>query len=264
MARKKLLYIIDVLPPSGGTTDIVNLLSSLDRQKFTIELLVLTGIDSEACEFLRDCGVIVYLMNKLTPQEFNEELNRLFINIHNESITHNFVDDIISNGKSAENSRQYLTQKTYHENVISNQILNIITESNPDIVQFNNLFSEIFVGVILHKIPQHIIVIANRISKNTFISSPSLYNFIHCIIQPLIHRFVMNSHAMAKEIISTEQLAPEKVSIIYNGIDANKYRRLSGYDVALREQFNICMVANIYIAKGYWDLLQSLVIFKIY
>jgi glycosyltransferase involved in cell wall biosynthesis len=80
----------------------------------------------------------------------------------------------------------------------------------------------------------------------------------------LADRVVANSEAVRQDAIGTEDLPPEKVSVIYNGLDLARYDRVADETVrGLRQQLGlgagpvVIVVANLIAYKGHEYFLQA-------
>jgi glycosyltransferase involved in cell wall biosynthesis len=110
--------------------------------------------------------------------------------------------------------------------------------------------------------------------QNLFMSRRSLNNYQQKY--PLLSKFekwlhskmrgiITNSQANIEQLNKDEQVQLEKLQLIYNGIDVNRFNNLTDNNASIRQQFNLpnsaltlIVVANVIPYKGHATLLAAL------
>jgi glycosyltransferase involved in cell wall biosynthesis len=102
------------------------------------------------------------------------------------------------------------------------------------------------------------VVVASRRSLSLFKKDKPIMRFAERFANRLTDRVVANSEAVRQDAIETEHLPPEKVDVIYNGVDLAMYDAVTPERVAaLREDLRlgsgpvVIVVANLIAYKGH-------------
>jgi glycosyltransferase involved in cell wall biosynthesis len=108
------------------------------------------------------------------------------------------------------------------------------------------------------------VVVASRRSLSGFRRGRPFLRFAERIANRWIDRVVANSEAVKQDTIDTGGLPPEKVVVIYNGVDLNAYDRIDGETIrALRDELGLgagpvaIVVANLLDHKGHTYFLSA-------
>ncbi|MGC4083771.1 MAG: glycosyltransferase [Vicinamibacterales bacterium] len=108
------------------------------------------------------------------------------------------------------------------------------------------------------------IIVASRRSLSLFKQGKPIMRFAERLMNRWTDRIVANSEAVKRDAVDTESLPPEKVSVIYNGVDLDTYDRIDAETVrALRNELApgagpvVIVVANLIGYKGHKYFLQA-------
>ena len=113
-------------------------------------------------------------------------------------------------------------------------------------------------------------IIAYRLSLGLFKDARPYYQTVQNVINRMTDLVLVNSQAVKRAVLARERIAPAKVRVVYNGIDAQQYRALAaspeGARIARqkREEFGIPerarvigMLANFRACKGHEEFLRA-------
>ena len=105
--------------------------------------------------------------------------------------------------------------------------------------------------------------VMSRRSLNDYQKKYPLMSRIECSLHRFMHRIVANSNAVLGQLVE-EGVTKRQLRLIYNGVDANKYRERQSRAI-LRKTFDVdphaflvVVVANLIPYKGHEDLLTAL------
>lgn len=108
------------------------------------------------------------------------------------------------------------------------------------------------------------IVVASRRSLSHFKREKPFLRFAERIVNPWTDRLVANSEAVKQDAVDTEGVPPEKIAVIYNGVDLEAYERVAPETVdALRRELAlgagpvVIVVANLIGYKGHDYFLRA-------
>lgn len=108
------------------------------------------------------------------------------------------------------------------------------------------------------------VVVASRRSLSLFKREKPFMRLAERIMNRWTDHVVANSEAVRQDTIATERLPPEKVAVIYNGVDLARYDRIGGETVReLRRELGlgaapvVVVVANLIAYKGHEYFLRS-------
>ena len=107
------------------------------------------------------------------------------------------------------------------------------------------------------------VVVASRRSLSLFKRDRPILRFVERLMNRWTDRVVANSEAVKRDAVATEGLRPEKVDVIYNGVDLDLYTGESGGAKAIRAELSlstgpvVIVVANLIAYKGHEYFLEA-------
>ncbi|HVW03882.1 MAG TPA: glycosyltransferase [Vicinamibacterales bacterium] len=108
------------------------------------------------------------------------------------------------------------------------------------------------------------VVVASRRSLSLFKKEKPIMRFAERLMNRWTDRIVANSEAVKRDTIETEGVPPEKVSVIYNGLDLEPYDRVTDEmirtrraELGLRDGPVVIVVANLIAYKGHEYFLRA-------
>lgn len=146
------------------------------------------------------------------------------------------------------------------------RLVSFIRASRPEIVH-GFLFWAYVLGAFAARANHVPVVVASRRSLGFFKTSRPAWRLIERLANRLTDHFVANSEAVRQDVLREERLPPDKVSVIYNGLDL--LGEEDARSTALRATLGvspcgpvIAVVANFHGYKGYeffFDALEMIV-----
>ena len=108
------------------------------------------------------------------------------------------------------------------------------------------------------------VIVASRRSLSIFKQGRRFWRLSERIANRWTDLIVANSEAVRRDAIETERLPPDKVVVIYNGLDVQQYGRTPDHTLrALRQELRlgagpvVIVVANFIDYKGHEYLLRA-------
>lgn len=96
--------------------------------------------------------------------------------------------------------------------------------------------------------------IMSRRSLNTYQKRRPLLGFLEHRIHRFCDAILVNAARLKEQLIAEENVSPEKVNLIYNGVDENRFSENNAPNTPL----HLVCVANLIPYKGHLDLIESL------
>lgn len=226
MSRLKILYVIGTLDVGGTERQLVDLVTRLDRSRFNPVVLCLAS-GSELVEQLRKADVRVEIIGLRRPARRTASLP-------------GHLRDTVARAR---------------------RFFSLVRRERPDIVH-GMLFWAYTLGAFAARLARVPVIVASRRSLSNFKHGKPHYRWIERAANHLTHVFVANSAAVRQDVLATERISPERVRIIYNGIDPRPYRVTP--DGVLRQSLNLgagtpvaIVVANFISYKGHTVFLEA-------
>ncbi len=154
----------------------------------------------------------------------------------------------------------------YHGLTIANlralaRFLRIVRAERPGVVH-GFLFWAYVLGAFAARVSRVPAVVASRRSLSHFKAGTPHYRLLERVANRLTDLVVANSEAVRRDAIDTERLPPEKVRVVYNGLDLDSYR--GAPDPATRRALDIpdqapvvLVVANFIAYKAHQDFMEA-------
>lgn len=142
------------------------------------------------------------------------------------------------------------------------RLVAFIRKESFTVVQTNDLYSNLFAvpAAWLARVP--VIISSRRDLSRWWWYTPARRKILRRV-QELSTRILVNSEAVRQELLTRDGFAPDKIQVVYNGIDATRFlqaapRREHVLPEVSANQKLIIMVANMHIAvKGHSDLIEA-------
>jgi glycosyltransferase involved in cell wall biosynthesis len=230
---KKIVYLLDLLNTGGAELQIAETISRLNRDIFDPKLYCISGWESAVKAFIEERGVDITVFN--TPSGAYPN-GRPFL--------FSFL-------------RKFLA--LYH----------YLKQEQPDIVHCCMYIPSIY-GGIAAKLAGNPVLITNRVSLGYFKDSKPHYQLIENFVNRFTDGVIVNARAVKNDVLMRENVDPDKIYIIYNGVDTEKYKplemrpELRPYLLSKKRELGIPetarvigMIANLIPYKGYNEFLVA-------
>ncbi|MCX7766381.1 MAG: glycosyltransferase [Candidatus Sumerlaeia bacterium] len=147
------------------------------------------------------------------------------------------------------------------------RIYRYFKETKPDIVHAF-LYTAYIVGILCARLAKVPVTIASRRSLGYFKENNILKQPLENFINKLTDYVLVNSEAVRQDVLRREKIDPNKIHLIYNGVDLTKFQTHSDLS-ELRAQLNLTednlvvgVVANLIHYKGHKELIEAARILK--
>lgn len=146
--------------------------------------------------------------------------------------------------------------------VASSKLLFLLVRRRPQIVHFFLPGAYLVGGICSYALGIRIRVMSRR-SMNDYQRKRPCLAWFERQLHRTLHAALGNSEAVVSQLAG-EGIHPEKLAMIYNGIDLSPFLRVRGRDIVRRElglpngAFVLILVANLIPYKGHADLLSAL------
>lgn len=125
------------------------------------------------------------------------------------------------------------------------------------------LFHAYVLGAFAGRLARVPVIIASRRSLSYFKRGKPLYLIVERLANRMTDLLIPNSEAVRRDVLEHENVRPEKIVVIHNGIDPAPYA-LSGAGANIRSEFGISaaspvvgLIANFIHYKGHLDFLEA-------
>lgn len=231
--RKKIIYIFGTLRIGGTERQIVETAISLNRERFEPKLFCLSG-----------GGPLQALADR-----------------HGIAVT---IGNTISNGSS----RTHLFPLTWLKKLLI--LSRYLRQEHPDIIHCY-LFTPSIYGGIASRFAGKPVFLSSRRCLGLFKDDLHVrYQTLENLINRFSDRILVNSEAVKQAVLQREQIDVQKIHVIHNGVNIQKYRPIEDrpdlrsylkqkrYEFGIPEHASVIgMVANLIPYKGYDDFLMA-------
>lgn len=138
-----------------------------------------------------------------------------------------------------------------------------IKKEKPSIIQ-GYLFWDYILGAIVGKMDRVPIILSCRRSLTSFPGNKFYYPWLRRITKSFNTLIIANSQAVKADVIAHEKLDAEKVEVIYNGIDLEKYqdsqidKKAKKGELGLSEKDKVVgVIANLHTYKGHSYFIEA-------
>jgi glycosyltransferase involved in cell wall biosynthesis len=228
--RKKIVYILGTLQIGGTERQVVETATRLNRDHFHVKVYGLSE-DGPLKSILDQQGISTTIFNDIRPKKLSLP------------------------AALCRYSRKFWRLYWY------------LRQERPEIVHCYHYSPSIY-GGIAAKLTGTPVLITNRRCLGLFKDALPHYQLWENLVNRFTERVLVNSEALKADVLQRELIAPEKVHVIYNGVDLNVYRPI---DVDVRGQLGlkkralgipeaapvIGILANLIPYKGHRDLLLA-------
>ena len=145
------------------------------------------------------------------------------------------------------------------------RLLRLMLVARPQVVHFF-LPLAYLMGAPLALLTRVPVLVMSRRSLNNYQQQYPHLRRIELWLHPRMDAILGNSKAVVEQLITTENCPPNKVHLIYNGIDIRKFDRApNGNNEATETSANVSLiiVANLIPYKGHRDLIEALGMVKV-
>ncbi len=229
--RIKIIYVIGSLQLGGAERQLVELATRLDRTRFEVEICCIAQ-GGPLVEYVEEHAIKVRIFN-------------FYLRL----------------GKYNPLSYVHLVREFW-------RIFRYFAQSRPVIIHAY-LYTAYVVGVMCGRLARVPVTIASRRSLGYFKDNNPLKQHIENIINIFTHHVLVNSEAVKRDVLKREKIKPDKISLIYNGVDVERFLQEKGEREAVRRELGIpehCLsvgvVANLIHYKGHKELVEAARILK--
>ncbi|MCD6385084.1 glycosyltransferase [Candidatus Sumerlaeota bacterium] len=226
----KILYFIGSLQLGGAERQLAELATRLDKTRFDVEICCIAQ-GGPLVKFVEHHGVPVRI--------FNFYLVR---------------------GKLNPYSYFHLIRELW-------RIYRYIKKSRPDIVHAF-LYTAYIVGIACARVAGVPVTIASRRSLGYFKDNTLFKQPLENIINKFTNYVLVNSEAVKQDVLRREKIDPQKIHLIYNGVDIQRFQHpANAGDIRTKlgipdDCVTIGVVANLIPYKGHTELIESARIIK--
>ncbi|MCM8826813.1 MAG: glycosyltransferase [Candidatus Omnitrophica bacterium] len=197
---------------------------------------------------------ILYLIDKLRPAGAQKHLMELLFGIDKERFETKLVT-----------LEELGIKKIYGLSGLKGliRLVKLMKKEGFDIVH-TYLFSENILGVIAGKIAGLKTIITSRRDTGMLREGKLRHILAYRLTNRWVDKIVCVSEAVKRVVLSKEKVNREKIKVIYNGVDLEKFN-VQGLNFGIKEQlkintndFVVGMIANFSWIKGHRDLIQAI------
>lgn len=228
MEKTKIIYVIGSLDIGGGEGQLVETVVRLNRDKFEPVIYCITH-KGVLASLVEGEGIRVETVGSRAKTKYGR-YNPLLI---------------------------YFTIKYLW------RLYRMIQSDKPDIVQ-GCLFHGYIAGTLTSKLAGVPIILSNRWSLGIFKEKKWHYLFLERISNRFNRLLITNSQAVREDVIRQEKVDPEKVIVIYNGVDTDKFRPNLIDPLAKKKELSlppedkvVGVIANLHHYKGHTYFLKA-------
>jgi glycosyltransferase involved in cell wall biosynthesis len=228
--KKKIVYLIRTLNLGGAERYVVETATSLNRERFDPKIYCLSG-GGPLQVYAQEHKVDVTIFDSSRP---NSPKQIPFWR-----------------------SRKFLSLCRY------------LKQERPDIVHCF-MYSPSIYGAIAAKLMGNAAIITNRQSLGIFKDAKPHYQWLENLVNGFTDVVLVNSEAVKTDVLQRERVAPDKVQVIYGGVDIHRYTPVNGNAVLHRRRLQtktawgipetapvIGMIANLFRYKGYHEFIHA-------
>jgi glycosyltransferase involved in cell wall biosynthesis len=145
-------------------------------------------------------------------------------------------------------------------------LIRLIKKERFDIVQ-TYLFSENIFGVVAAKLAGASVVITGRRDTGMLCQGGRVHVLAYRLTNPFVNKIICVSEAVRRGVLEKERVAPDKVEVIYNGVDIEKFEGRRGKGEGRKSlkvslgigsgELVVGMIANFSWIKGHEVLIKA-------
>ncbi len=227
----KIVFIIGSLQLGGAERQLAELAVRLDKERFEVEICCIAQ-GGPLLEYVREHGVPV----------------RIF-------------DFFLKKGKYNPVSHIHIIRELW-------KIFHYIRTSDADIVHAF-LYTAYIVGIPCARLSGVPLTLASRRSLGYFKDTSYLKQPLENLVNRLTHVVLVNSKAVKADVLAREKIDPEKIRLIYNGVDIGMFQEMEVDTLNLKQELGIPedsiiigVVANLIHYKGHRGIIEAARIIK--
>jgi glycosyltransferase involved in cell wall biosynthesis len=213
------LFVIGTLDVGGAETQLVELVTRLNRQRYEPSVCCLAG-EGPLAATLRAAGVRVHTIGFTGFRQHGAWL----------SLPRAFA-------------------RLWH-------LFRIVRRERPDILH-GVLFWAYVLSAFLGRIARVPVIVASRRSLGLFKAEKPHYLFVERIANRLTDLFIANSAAVRSDSLNRENLDPKRVLIVHNGVDVSRFSVAERISPAEPTRPSVLVVANLIEYKGHRYFLHA-------
>lgn len=147
------------------------------------------------------------------------------------------------------------------------RIFRHIRKQRPDIVHAF-LYTAYVIGVLCARLAHIPVIIASRRSLGFFKESNFIKQPLENFVNLFTHHVLVNSRAVQEDVLRRERIDPDKIKLIYNGVDLERFQTKVEKNQILCElgiphdRVIVGVVANLIHYKGHRELVEAARIIK--
>lgn len=223
--RVKIVYFIGTLGVGGAEKHLLNVVRGLDRQRFSPQVCCLSEGGPLEGDFREaGCPVTIFGYKGLKP---------------------NKVSDILG-----------VAREFY-------RMVSFLKKNRPDIVHCYLYWANI-IGGFAARAARCPVIITSRRSLGYFKDGKPHYQWLENLTNRFTNIVTVNSKGVMADVLKRERLDPQKIRLIYNGVDYLKHQKSEAAREKVRNELGlnpgvplITTVANLIAYKGHMDLLEA-------
>lgn len=142
------------------------------------------------------------------------------------------------------------------------RLVKIMKKDKPDILH-TYLFSENILGCIAARIAGIPVVVSSRRDTGMLREGKWQHILAYRLTNKLVDKILCVSEAVRKAVLAKEKVSPQKIEVIYNGVDIDKFQ-VAGFRSQVKEslgikndEFLVGMIANFSWIKGHKDFIET-------